>query len=76
MGRSAAKYSRIGYRVCVAAGALTILVAANVPTRCHAISADGEVVHTLDGARERHEVPGRNGAVYRVELHPGQSFVG
>jgi hypothetical protein len=57
----------LGYRIEREDGALTLLVSADVPTRC-TISSDGAPAHQSAGRQERHEVAGRNGAAYVVAL--------
>ena len=68
----------LGYRVAdeapdgpAAPSALTILLSADVPTHCRVVNATPRRVHTSNGPRSRHEVGGRNGQVYVVELRPG-----
>ncbi|MFN8632761.1 MAG: hypothetical protein U0893_02825 [Chloroflexota bacterium] len=59
----------LGYRV-GADGQLTLLVSADGPTRCRVTEkAPGEQVAEV-GASERHEMAGRNGGEYVVELWP------
>lgn len=63
----------LGYWVEEEAGALTILVTANVPTRCQVVSVDDQELHASEDVHERHSIAGRNGKVYRVELHADRS---
>jgi hypothetical protein len=58
----------IGYRVVDSSGALTILVSADHPTHCRVSAPDGRALYASDQVQERHELSGRNGAAYRVEL--------
>jgi hypothetical protein len=60
----------LGYRV-GEAGALTLMIGANVPTRARVVEAGTQREHVSDGDDDRHEVNGRNGEVYTVELRPG-----
>jgi hypothetical protein len=61
----------LGYRIEDGAGALTVLVSANVPTRCQVAGPDRQPAYDSAVVHERHEIPGRNGVAYRVELLPG-----
>jgi hypothetical protein len=68
----------LGYRVAdntpdgpAAPSALTILLSADVPTRCRVVNATTRREQTSNGPRSRHEVGGRNGQFYVVELRPG-----
>jgi hypothetical protein len=61
----------LGYRIVDGGGALTVLVSANVPTRCRVVGQDGAAVSESEVARQRHEIPGRNGGSYHVELLTG-----
>jgi len=70
----------LGYRVedvsevgGITPGALTILIHANVPTRCRVLNPRTREEHVSVGAKGRHEIGGRNGEVYVVELRPGRS---
>ena len=52
-------------------GALTLLISANVPTLARVVEASSQREQVSNGAGERHELSGRNGEVYTVELRPG-----
>jgi hypothetical protein len=49
---------------------LTLVISADSPTHCRVSDEHGTVVYEAAGAADRHEVGGRNGAAYRVELWP------